>query len=92
MNTDHDLTNDGTHCADGLGDYTAACCYFQSLIAPRYGVSVLNNPYRVSITPSGTYPESVVSVTDENAYIAQKAAFLACYNWYDCINPENIEL
>ena len=92
LNTDHDLTNDGTHCADGLGDYTAACCYFQSLIAPRYGVSVLNNPYRVNITPSGTYPESVVSVTDENAYIAQKAAFLACYNWYECINPENIDL
>ena len=90
LNTEHDLTNDGTHCADGLADYTASCAYFQSLIAPRYGISVLGNPYRVAVNQTGIYPESEISVTDENALIAQKAAFLACYNWYECVNPEEV--
>ncbi len=92
LNTEHELTNDGTHCAVGLGDYTAACAYFQALIAPRYGVSILGNSYRISVEQTGTYPESEVSVTDENAPIAQKAAFLASYNWFDCINPEEVDL
>jgi hypothetical protein len=92
LNTEHDLTTDGKHCADGLADYTAACCYFQSLIAPRYGVSVLGNSYRVEVEQTGTYPEGAVSVTDGNAPTAQKAAFLACYNWYECVNPEDVEI
>ena len=92
LNTEHDLTNDGTHCAAGLGDYTAACAYFQALIAPRYGVSILGNPFRIDVEQTGTYPESEVSVTDENALIAQKAAFLASYNWYECINPEEVDI
>ena len=28
LNNEYDLTIDGTHCADGLADYTAACTYF----------------------------------------------------------------
>ncbi len=89
----NDFTTDGTHCASGLGDYVASCCYFQSLIAPRYGVSVLGNSYN-SITVSnstGTY-QGGISVTPENAWVAQKAGFIAAYNWYENINPEDIYL
>ena len=91
LNNDYDLTSDGTHCANGLADYTAACAYFQSLFAPRYGVSILGNSARITVEQNETYPSSDISVTDENAPIAQVAAMAACYNWYECINPEDIE-
>ena len=90
LNNEYDLTADGTHCANGIADYTAACTYFQSLFSPRYGVSVLGNTARISVEQTETYPSSDISVTDENAPICQKAAFLAAYNWYECINPDDI--
>lgn len=91
LNNNYDLTADGTHCANGLADYTAACAYFQALFAPRYGVNILGNTARITVEPTETYPSSDISVTDENAPVAQKAAFLASYNWYECINPDDID-
>ena len=91
LNNEYDLTADGTHCANGLADYTAACAYYQALFAPRYGVNILGNTARITVSPTETYPSSDISVTDENAPVAQKAAFLASYNWYDCINPDDID-
>ena len=90
FNNEYDLTIDGTHCASGLADYTAACCYFQSLLAPRYGVSILGNTARWSNNgETGTYPSSIVDVTDNNSLLAQKAAFIANDNWYECTNSED---
>lgn len=86
LNNEYDLTADGSHCSDGLADYTAACAYFQSLFAPRYGVCVLGNTARVTVTQAEQYPS--ISVTDSNAPIAQKAAILATYDYYTCQNPE----
>ena len=91
LNNEYDLTSDGTHCANGLADYTAACTYFQSLIAPRYGISVLDNSARITVEQTENYHSSDISVTDENAPIAQRAAFLACYNMWECQNPEFFE-
>ena len=90
LNNEYDLTMDGTHCGYGLCRYTAACCYYESLIAPRSGISVLGNSaiYDAS-NSSSTYPS--VSVTRENALIAQKAAVSATNNWYECINPESVD-
>lgn len=88
LNNEYDLTRDGTHCGFGLCRYTAACCYYESLIAPRSGISVLGNMARYDVTnTSSTYP--AVSVTDDNALIAQKAAVLATEHWYKCMNPED---
>lgn len=92
LNNDYDLTTDGTHCANGIADYTAACAYYQSLFAPRYGVGILGNTARIDVEQTETYPSSDISVTDENAETCQKAAFLACYNWYECQNPENFDI
>lgn len=90
-NNDYDLTRDGAHCGYGLCRYAAACCYYESLIAPRSGISVLGNTARYDATnATSTYP--AVSVTDENAIIAQKAAVLATKNWYECLNPEESDL
>ena len=41
LNDAYEFSDDGTHLGAGLGDYVAGCCYFQSLLAPRYGVSIL---------------------------------------------------
>lgn len=89
LNNEYDLTRDGVHLAYGLGRYTAACCYYESIIAPRSGISVLGNSARYDArrAASSLYPS--VSVTDENALIAQKAAVLATEHMYECINPES---
>ncbi len=87
LNNEYDLTRDGTHCSFGLGRYAAACCYYESLIAPRSGISVLGNPARYNASKlNSKYP--AISVTDENALLAQKAAVCATERWYDCLNPE----
>ena len=87
LNNEYDLTRDGLHLAYGLGRYTAACCYYETLIAPRSGISVLGNGarYDASQAESSIYPS--ISVTDENALIAQKAAFLATEHMFECIDP-----
>ncbi|MBR0038086.1 MAG: hypothetical protein IJP70_10690 [Bacteroidales bacterium] len=87
ITTGNGEAGDGTHCEVGLCRYTAACCYYESLIAPRSGISALGNTFRYDASKTETtYPN--VSVTDENALIAQTAAILATENWYECINPE----
>ena len=81
------MTSDGTHCGYGLAEYTAACCYYESLIAPRCGISVLGNSARIDVSDKESkYPS--VNVTDENAPIAQVAAYLATKDMYLCHNPE----
>ena len=71
-----------------LAEYTAACCYYESLIAPRCGISVLGNSARIDVSDKESkYPS--VNVTDENALIAQTAAYLATQDMYRCQNPED---
>lgn len=88
LNNEYDLTCDGTHCEIGLARYTAACCYYESLIAPHCGISVLGNTVRVN-EPYETTVYPYVNVTDENAPIAQMAACLAVKDMYHCQNPES---
>ena len=88
LNNEYDLTRDGTHCGYGLAEYTAACCYFESLIAPRCGISVLGNTARIDVSDKESkYPS--INVTDDNALIAQEAAYLATKDMYHCQNPED---
>ena len=81
-----DYANDGSHLAAGLGKYTAACTYFEAVIAPLYGVTVLGNPARHVCTEAelanARFPEACVDVTDWNAPIAQKLAFEAVADPY----------
>ena len=87
LNNEYDLTRDGLHCGFGLAQYTAACCYYQAVFAPRTGKSVLGNMARTDCSDmESVYP--IVPVDDDNAIIAQKAAILATRNPYQCLNPE----
>ncbi|MDE6009827.1 MAG: DUF4886 domain-containing protein, partial [Muribaculaceae bacterium] len=98
-NAPYDLTEDGLHSASGISDYTAACCYYQALIAPRYGRSVLGCTARIdqatlnaeneSRNIAAEYRGSAKAVTDATAKVCQMAAFLACQNWYKVQNPED---
>ena len=94
----HYLTKDGKHIAPGLAQYVAACVYFQSLISPRYGVSVYGNEYVHTVTESeknGVDTEHLndcIDVTSENAPIAQMAAIIACNDFYSVQNPDGISL
>lgn len=95
-----DLTQDGIHCASGIADYTAGCCYYQSLIAPRYGRSVMGSTARITnenlesemaeLEESGlSYNrESMIPVDDHTAEVAQMAAILATEDWYTVRNPD----
>ncbi len=91
LNDLYDLTKDGSHCGIGLCRYTAACCYYECVIAPRTGISVLGNPacYDAPVDPDY---KSSIDVTVENAPIAQKAAVLAKSFWHICFNPEDVKV
>ena len=91
LNNDYDLTRDGLHCCYGLAQYAAACCYYETVFAPRSGISVLGNTARVDCSDIiRQYP--CLSVDDDNAIIAQKAAILATKYPYLCLNPETTPL
>lgn len=86
-NNEYDLTMDGTHCGYGLCQYTAACCYYESLIAPRSRISCYGSFPQVDVSnKSSKYP--AVNVTRANSIVAQRAAILACKNMFQCLNPE----
>ena len=91
LNNAYDLTRDGQHCALGLCQYAAACCYYEALIAPRSGISVLGNKARYDVAQDTSgYPS--MNVTDENATIAQAAALWAVKNPYGltALMPVNV--
>ncbi|MEG2365376.1 MAG: DUF4886 domain-containing protein [Alistipes sp.] len=67
-----DMTRDGYHLDLGVGRYTAACTWFEALIAPTLGVSVRGNAFRIPCAAIETTP-----VTDANARRCQRAAVKA---------------
>lgn len=89
-NTDGDLTIDGTHLGRGLARYTAACTVYQTLFAPRTGISVEGNSYRYACQDDElkTFKVGCIDVTDENAGVAQRAAVYACADYRHLTNPE----
>ena len=88
--------NDQHHLANGVGQYVANAAYFEALIAPRYGISILGNQFRVDISSSlkEKYNNSneFVPVTDENAYLCQKAAVLAIHDMFNINNPDKTSI
>lgn len=88
LNTPHGITRDGKHLAYGVGRYLAACAWFEALIAPVYGVSVVGNTAVHAITEteqsSSTY--EAVSVTDENRTLCQQCAAAAVNSPFEVIN------
>ena len=65
-----DLTRDGYHLNPGTGRYTAACAWFQTLVAPAFGTNVAGNGCRRAGTPH--------ELTPQEAEACQEAARRAC--------------
>ena len=61
-----DLTRDGYHMGHGAGRYALACTWYEALVEPYTGKSMMNNTLRVC--------GGLVSVTDIVALYCQKAA------------------
>lgn len=61
-----DFTRDKFHLSEGVGQYAAACVFFEYFVKPKYGVGVLGNPLRL--------PRCPAPVTDANAATLQQCA------------------
>ena len=61
-----DLTRDGYHADYGVGRFAAACTWYESLIAPHTGISVLGVPIDIQ--------EGNIPVDKANFYLIEQAA------------------
>jgi polyhydroxyalkanoate synthesis regulator phasin len=90
LNDSYEFSEDGTHLGAGLGDYVAGCCYFEALLAPRYGVSIWGNTFRLT-----NLDESIggrKNITDHTAIVAQKAAILATLDMWTVSDPDDYDM
>jgi hypothetical protein len=77
-----DLTRDElSHIDYGVGRYTLACTWFQTLVAPVFGTTVVGNTYY--------YPAGNVPATIKNTPLCQKAAQYACIKRFEPSIIEN---
>lgn len=86
------LLEDGVHPAWGVGKYVTACAWWETLIAPHYGVSILGNTYThpaatgsgIDMDYSGTSGKyGGVPVTAENRELCQLCAVYAIGDMYN---------
>lgn len=75
----HGLTRDGSHLGYGVGRYVAACTWFEALLAPVFGVSVVGNTavHAITETEQSNTTYEAVPVTDENRTLCQQCAAAA---------------
>lgn len=71
--SDH-LLRDNRHLNTGVGRYVAGCAFFDAVIAPFYGVSIIGNSYTTS---AGT------PVTDDNKLLCQQCGHAAVANMFE---------
>lgn len=74
-----EMTRDGYHLNYKMGRYTAACTWFQALVAPAFRTTVDGNKCRL-------YGSKQVLSEDE-AYACQLAARMACARHYSIWKP-----
>ena len=90
LNDGYEFSEDGTHMGAGLGDYVAGCCYFESLLAPRYGVSIWGNTFRLTNLDESKGGRR--NITDQTAIVAQKAAILATLDMWNVSDPDDYDM
>lgn len=91
LNTPHLLTRDGNHLGYGVGRYVASCTWFQSLLTPAFGVSVLGNSaiHEITDKEQSNSRYETVAVTSSNNFLCQQCAVAACVSpWQITYIPE----
>ena len=92
----HEFSRDGHHLGYGLARYVANATYFQATISTRFGISVYGNSAVHAVTegemasPSYTYPDDCVDVTNANKGLAQICAICACDDMFTITPPDSI--
>lgn len=82
LDNEMNLTRDGYHMDNGISRYGASCTVFESLITPKFGVTMDGNSYRFNTSDTGT-SSYTTPVTDVNAPVAIQAARYAIQKPYD---------
>lgn len=79
LQTPHDLTRDGTHLCFGAGRYIAACTWYESLIAPVFGETILYNTATHVVTQKekDASKYETVDVNETNSLLCQLCAIYA---------------
>ena len=73
------------HPAAGAARYIISACWFESLIAPIFGRTLIGNGYVPSFTSDGTvtYQDAEVAVTSGNVLLAKLCAISSILDKYD---------
>ncbi len=84
VNNDRFLTSDALHVCYGVGQYAVACAWWESIIYPWSGISIVGNNYTCRITPyqaqKSLYHD--IPVTERNNIVIQQCAKEAVNNPY----------
>lgn len=90
LDNDMNLTRDGYHMDNGISRYGAACTVFETLITPKFNVTLDGNSYRYTVENTSDSAYST-PVTDANAPVALKAARYAIANPYEVTDMSDVK-
>lgn len=90
LQTEGELTRDGTHLDIGVGRWIAACTWVQTLFSPVYGITIEGNQatYDVPDIINSQFQYWSSSVTDSNKSLCQQCAINAVLHPFEIKQPE----
>jgi hypothetical protein len=90
IDNEMNLTRDGYHMDNGISRYGASCTVFESLITPKFSVTMDGNTYRFATSDTGE-SSYTTPVTDVNAPVALQAARYAIQSPYTVTDMSNYQ-
>ena len=81
LDNDMNLSRDGYHMDNGISRYGASCTVFETIITPKFNVTMDGNTYRYNVSDTGE-SSYTTPVTDTNAPVALQAARYAIQSPY----------
>lgn len=86
----YNLLSDGVHLCKGVGQYIASCAFWESIIAPVMGVSVIGNITTIDVTATEISEEHAIAVTASNRGLCQLCAHWATIDMYTETDVESM--
>ena len=90
LDNEMNLTRDGYHMDNGISRYGASCTVFESIITPKFNVTMDGNSYRFATSDTGE-SSYTTPVTDVNAPVAIQAARYAIQSPYTVTDMSNYQ-
>ena len=90
LDNEMNLTRDGYHMDNGISRYGASCTVFESIITPKFNVTMDGNSYRFTTSDTGE-SSYTTPVTDVNAPVALQAARYAIQSPYTVTDMSNYQ-